>query len=97
MKTRSNAILICSFPEQFTGGQKANAAMLKMSRPHQVFGPEETHRNATVPAPKGGCIIGAEMPKEKRPHQFLEPERKRRNVKDELLQGGAKVTCRNAI
>ena len=63
MKTRSNAILICSFPEQFTGGQSWIAEMPKMTRPRQVFGPEETHRNATVPAPKGEGHKGpAEMP-----------------------------------
>jgi len=58
-------------PEQFTGGQNANAAMPKMSRPrHFYLVPRQERRNAITVAHQGkGQDIFAEMPCNKRSSQ----------------------------
>ena len=59
-----------TLPTSYRGSSTARRNAKRSSPPAKFFGPEETHRNATVPAPKGkGQDIFAEMPCNKRPFQ----------------------------
>ena len=64
------------------------------SAPGKLFGPEETHRNATVPAPKGGVkLITQKCHLECTPNQFKGAIEDHRNVIRATPRGGRAETA----